>query len=405
MTGTMLNSLDIEGRPQDTRVVVAMSGGVDSSVTAALLKSEGYDVVGITLQLYDHGAATHRKGACCAGQDIHDARNVAERIGIPHYVLDYEDRFRESVIDNFADSYALGETPVPCIECNRSIKFRDLLKTARELGAAALATGHYVASRALADRSRALVCAADSDRDQSYFLFATTREQLDYLRFPLGDMSKPEVRELARRFELEIADKQDSQDICFVPTGRYTDIIGRLKPGAIEPGEIVDLGGNVIGRHQGIVHFTVGQRRGLGIASSAPLYVVRLDAASRRVVVGPREALRMDRIVLRDINWIGDGALDRAVGDGLELFVRVRSTRAPQPASLRATGNGYEVELVAGEDGVSPGQACVFYDAPSGQARVLGGGFIQSATAKAALAKGAARKTAAPPPLIEAMRG
>ena len=405
MTGTMLNSLDLKGRPQDTRIVVAMSGGVDSSATAALLKSEGYDVVGITLQLYDHGAATHRKGACCAGQDIHDARDVAERIGIPHYVLDYENRFRESVIDNFADSYASGETPVPCIECNRSIKFRDLLATARELGASALATGHYVASRRLSDGSRAMVCAADADRDQSYFLFATTRGQLDYLRFPLGDMTKQQTRELARRFGLAVADKHDSQDICFVPTGRYTDIISRLRPNAIEPGDIVDLDGRVIGRHQGIVHFTVGQRRGLGIASDAPLYVVRLDAVGRRVVVGPREALRMDRIVLRDVNWIGDGALDRAVGDGLEIFVRVRSTRAPQPAWLRAAGGGYEVELVAGEEGVSPGQACVFYDAPSGQARVLGGGFVQSATAKSATARAAARDAIARQSLVEAMRG
>jgi tRNA-specific 2-thiouridylase len=376
-----------------------MSGGVDSSATAALLKSEGYDVVGITLQLYDHGAATHRKGACCAGQDIHDARDVAARIGIPHYVLDYESRFRESVIESFADSYASGQTPVPCIECNRSVKFHDLLKTARELGASALATGHYVASRRKDDGSRALLCAADTDRDQSYFLFATTQEQLDYLRFPLGDMTKAETRELARRFGLAVADKHDSQDICFVPTGRYTDIIGRLRPNALEPGDIVDLDGNVIGRHQGIVHFTVGQRKGLGIASGVPLYVLKLDAATRRVVVGPREALRMDRIVLRDINWIGDGPLDRAVGSGLEIFVRVRSTRAPQPAWLREVNGGYEVELVAGEEGVSPGQACVFYDAPSGQARVLGGGFIQSAASSRAAARAAEK------PLVEAMRG
>src|SRR5438477_7435805 len=348
----MPNSLDLEGRPQDTRIVVAMSGGVDSSVTAALLKSEGYDVVGITLQLYDHGAATHRKGACCAGQDIHDARDVAARIGIPHYVLDYESRFRDSVIDHFADSSAAGETPVPCIECNRSIKFRDLLKTARELGAAALATGHYVASRPLADGTRALVCAADSDRDQSYFLFATTRDQLDYLRFPLGDMTKQQTRELARRFGLDVAEKHDSQDICFVPTGRYTDIIGRLRPNAVEPGDIVDLNGRIVGAHQGIIHFTVGQRKGLGIASGHPLYVVKLDAARRRVVVGPREALRMDRIALRDVNWIGDGALDRAIGGGLEIFVRVRSTRAPQPAWLRGGNGHYEIDVGAGEAGV-----------------------------------------------------
>ena len=378
----MLNSLDIAGRPQETRVVVAMSGGVDSSVVAALLKAEGYDVVGVTLQLYDHGAATHRKGACCAGQDIHDARQVAERIGIPHYVLDYESRFKAAVIDRFAESYVAGETPVPCIACNQSIKFNDLLTTARELGARVMATGHYVASRALPSGERGLFRARDADRDQSYFLFATTDEQLDLLRFPLGDMTKQETRELARRFGLSVAEKHDSQDICFVPTGRYSDVIERLKPGAAEPGEIVDLQGNVLGAHSGIIHFTVGQRRGLGVATGAPLYVVRLDAIARRVVVGPREALRTTRMQLRDVNWLGDGSLDQVLADErLELFVKVRSTRAPRPAWLRACAGGVEIELVEGEDGVSPGQACVFYDAADGQARVLGGGFIKSATA------------------------
>jgi tRNA-specific 2-thiouridylase len=378
----MRNSLDTEGRPQDTRVVVAMSGGVDSSVTAALLAAEGYDVVGVTLQLYDHGAATHRKGACCAGQDIHDARAVAERIGIPHYVLDYESRFKEAVIDRFAESYVAGETPVPCIDCNQSIKFRDLLTTARDLGAKVLATGHYVASRALPGGGRALYRARDVDRDQSYFLFATTPAQLDLLRFPLGDMTKPETRELARRFGLSVAEKHDSQDICFVPSGHYSDVIERLKPGAAEAGEIVDLDGRVLGLHSGIIHFTVGQRRGLGIAASAPLYVVRLEAGTRRVVVGPREALRTSRLQLRDVNWLGEGTIDQVLADArLDLFVKVRSTRPPRPAWLRPCSGGVEIEFVDGEDGVSPGQACVFYDAGDGQARVLGGGFIKSAVA------------------------
>jgi tRNA-specific 2-thiouridylase len=394
----MLNSLDLEGRPQDTRVVVAMSGGVDSSVTAALLKDEGYDVVGVTLQLYDHGAATHRKGACCAGQDIHDARAVAARIGVPHYVLDYESRFKEAVIDRFANSYMAGETPVPCVECNQSIKFRDLLTTARELGAKVLATGHYVASRRLPGGGRALYRARDSERDQSYFLFATTPEQLDPLRFPLGERSKAETRDLARRFALPVADKHDSQDICFVPSGRYAQVIERLRPGAAEPGDIVDIEGSVLGRHDGIIHFTVGQRRGLRVATGHPLYVVRLDAVTRRVVVGPREALRISTMRLRDVNWLGDGTLEAVLADGSrdrsapaetgragvdrrEVFVKVRSTRAPQPAWLRACPGGVEVELVVGEDGVAPGQACVFYDAQAGQARVLGGGIIQSAVA------------------------
>jgi tRNA-uridine 2-sulfurtransferase len=372
-----LNTLDIEGRPSDTRVVVAMSGGVDSSVTAALLADAGYDVIGITLQLYDHGAAMHRKGACCAGRDIHDARAVAARIGIPHYVLDYEDRFKRAVIDRFAESYVAGETPIPCVECNQAIKFRDLLETARELGAAVLATGHYVASRALPDGGRALYRAREAERDQSYFLFATTRAQLDLLRFPLGDRTKAETRELARRFGLSVADKQDSQDICFVPTGHYAQTIERLRPGSSGPGDIVDLEGRVLGRHDGIIHFTVGQRRGLGIATGSPLYVVRLDAASRRVVVGPREALRTSRIRPREVNWLGDATIDEALARHPEIFVKVRSTRSPQPAWLRrGAGGGIEVELVGGEDGVSPGQACVFYDAAEGQARVLGGGFI-----------------------------
>src|SRR5262245_18049706 len=380
----MLNSLDLEGFPQATRVVVAMSGGVDSSVTAALLKAEGYDVIGVTLQLYDHGAATHRKGACCAGQDIHDARAVAERIGIPHYVLDYEHRFKEAVIDGFADSYLAGETPVPCVQCNQLIKFRDLLTTARELGAKVLATGHYVASRALPAGGRALYRACDPERDQSYFLYATTREQLAVLRFPLGERTKVETRELARQFGLAVADKHDSQDICFVPTGRYTEVIERLRPGAAEPGDLVDLKGNVLGRHDGIIHFTVGQRRGLKVAAGYPLYVVRLDAATRRVVVGPREALRRRRMSRRGGDRIGGGTFDRARGAGWhEVFVKVRSSRPPQPAWLSRGAQGVEVDLVAGEDGVSPGQACVFYDALDGQARVLGGGFIQSAVAAA----------------------
>ncbi len=379
---TMHSDFDIAGRPSETRVVVAMSGGVDSSVTAALLAEAGYDVVGITLQLYDHGAATHRKGACCAGRDIHDARAVAARIGIPHYVLDYESRFKEAVIDRFADSYVAGETPVPCVECNQSIKFRDLLATARELGATVLATGHYVASRALPGGGRGLFRAREAERDQSYFLFATTRAQLELLRFPLGERTKAQTRELARRFGLTVADKQDSQDICFVPSGHYAQVIEQLRPGAAGPGDIVDVSGRVLGRHGGIIHFTVGQRRGLGIATGSPLYVVRLDSASRRVVVGPREALRTSRIRLREVNWLGDGTIEQAMEERPELYVKVRSTRPPQPAWLHgAADGGIEVELAGGEDGVSPGQACVFYDAAAAGARVLGGGYIASTVA------------------------
>jgi tRNA-specific 2-thiouridylase len=384
----MLNTLGLESRPQDTRVVVAMSGGVDSSVTAALLAAEGYDVVGVTLQLYDHGEATHRKGACCAGRDIHDARSVAASLGIPHYVLDYESRFKEAVIDRFAESYVAGETPVPCISCNQSIKFRDLLDTAKDLGAQVMATGHYIASRDLPGGGRGLYRAREEERDQSYFLFATTREQLDVLRFPLGDLTKAETREVARRFGLSVADKDDSQDICFVPQGRYTDIIEKLMPNASDAGDIVDLDGKVLGHHNGIIHFTIGQRKGLGVAAGYPLYVVKLDPATRRVVVGPRDALRTRRIALREINWIGEGSLDTVLEAGKrEVFVKVRSTRPPQPAWLMRGDAGVAVELIDGEDGVAPGQACVFYDAPDGQARVLGGGFIASTLSVAASSK------------------
>ena len=371
----MLNSLDLPGRPDQTRVVVAMSGGVDSSVVAGLLKREGYDVVGVTLQLYDHGAATHRKGACCAGQDIHDARRVADALAIPHYVLDYEERFRETVIEEFASGYVAGETPVPCVACNQTVKFADLLGTARELGADALATGHYVMTRRNGN-SRALYRPVDRDRDQSYFLFATTQEQLDFLRFPLGGMTKDETRELARELGLAIADKPDSQDICFVPSGSYADIIERLKPGAAEAGDIVHIDGRVLGRHDGIIHYTVGQRRGIGIAIGEPLFVIHLDPEARRVIVGPRSALATRRLHLRDVNWLGDGALADIHPAGVEIFARVRSTRPPKPARLVYEGGRCFVDLGESEAGVAPGQACVFYDSDEAGARVLGGGWI-----------------------------
>lgn len=363
--------------PASTRVVVAMSGGVDSSVVAGLLARGGYDVVGVTLQLYDQGEIAHRKGACCAGQDIYDARTVAETLGIPHYVLDYESRFREEVIERFADSYASGVTPIPCVDCNRTVKFRDLLATAGDLGAAVLATGHYVSSRLLPSGRRALFRAAESARDQSYFLYATTQPQLDMLRFPLGHMAKADVRALAAELGLPVAEKPDSQDICFVPGGDYASIVERLRPEAGEAGDIVHLDGRLLGRHRGVMHYTIGQRKGLGISTPEPLYVITIDAARREVKVGPREALAVRDIRIGDVNWLGETDFMTACTDGTDLYVKVRSTRAPTPARLTRDAAGEPVvSLVQGEEGVAPGQACVFYDAPDGGARLLGGGTI-----------------------------
>lgn len=370
-----LNSLDLPGRPEDTRIVVAMSGGVDSSVVAGLLKQEGYDVIGVTLQLYDHGAAVHRAGSCCAGQDIEDARRVSESLGIPHYVLDYEARFREAVINPFANSYVSGETPIPCVACNQTVKFADLLQTARELGADALATGHYIRSRANGAH-RAMFRPVDTDRDQSYFLFATTQEQIDYLRFPLGHLPKSKVREIAEELGLTVAKKQDSQDICFVPQGKYSDIISKLKPEAATPGDIVHIDGRVLGRHEGIVNYTVGQRRGIGVAAGEPLYVVHLDANQRRVIVGPREALETHKVYLRDVNWLGDERLENLPEGGVKVYAKVRSTRPPRPAVLHHSEGNTWVELIDGESGIAPGQACVLYSDDSNVARVFGGGFI-----------------------------
>ncbi len=366
-----MNALGFSKPARECRIVVAMSGGVDSSVTAALLVEAGFEVVGITLQLYDHGAATGRKGACCAGQDIHDAARVAERLGIPHYVLDYERRFRDGVIADFADAYARGETPIPCVRCNETVKFRDLLATARDLGAEALATGHYL-RRVDGPEGPELHRASDESRDQSYFLFATTPAQAAYLRFPLGALTKRETRDLARRFDLPVAAKPDSQDICFVPNGNYAAVVEKLRPGAAEPGEIVDEQGRVLGTHPGVIHFTVGQRKGLGLAGGEPLHVLRLEPETRRIVVGPRAALGRRRVLLDRVNWLGPAP----AADGIEVEVKLRSAQLPVKARLALDGEGGgEAVLAEPAFGVAPGQACVAYRGT----RLLGGGWIRRA--------------------------
>jgi tRNA-specific 2-thiouridylase len=386
----MLNSLGLNKNPADTRVVVAMSGGVDSSAVAALLHEQGYDVIGITLQLYDHGAMVNKKGACCAGQDIHDARRVAETLDIPHYVLNYENKFKESVMDDFVETYLAGETPIPCIKCNQSVKFRDLLQTARDLGADAMATGHYVQRKEDGGKG-AMYRAADLSRDQSYFLFATTQEQLDFLRFPLGHLkSKDETRQLAARFGLTVADKPDSQDICFVPSGGYAKVIEKLRPGALDPGDFVHMDGRVLGQHEGIINYTVGQRKGMGIAAAEPLYVIRLDAEKKQVIVGPKEALLVRSFVIRECSWLSSSCGTQSVSVGShaidgdpvqpqsgsqDLYVKLRSAHPGAPATIeRLEGNRARVTLTEPQGAVSPGQACVAYAGD----RLLGGGWITS---------------------------
>ena len=383
LTGADLDLFPGDPRPRsEIRVVAAMSGGVDSSVVAALLKYAGYDVVGVTLQLYDRGAALKKQGACCAGQDIHDARRVAEALGIPHYVLDYESRFREQVMEDFADTYLKGSTPIPCVRCNQTVKFSDLLATARDLGADAMATGHYI-RRTLDEAGRSeLSRAADPDRDQSYFLFATTRDQLDFLRFPLGGMKKPDVRRAASALGLQVAAKPDSQDICFVPAGKYADIVMKLRPGASAPGDIVHMDGRVMGQHDGVIRYTIGQRRGLGVATGEPLFVTKIDAPNRRVIVGPREALLTSALAIGESNWLGEGSLEDACVAGVRALARVRSTRAPVPGRMALVDGLPGFVFDVAEEGVAPGQACVLYAAPDGRA-VLGGGFIASTVSAA----------------------
>ncbi len=366
----MINSLGINKPKKNTKVVVAMSGGVDSSVVAGLMKEEGYDVTGITLKLYDDAKTSRTGRQCCAGQDILDAKRVSEQLNINHEILYYQKKFKQEVIDNFIESYSSGETPIPCVQCNQTVKFRDLFKYSKDLKADALITGHYI-KRVQTNGKSAMYRAKDFSRDQSYFLFSTTQDQLDFLRFPLGDIEKTETRDIAKKLNLNVAEKPDSQDICFVPNGDYSSVIKKFRPESFKPGNIIDINGNIIGQHDGIINYTIGQRRGIKIADKDPLYVVKINSLNNTIIVGPKDALKINKITLRELNILGSE-------DELknEIRIKVRSTGKLLRAKVRVNLDKAEVNILDGESGISPGQACVFYLNDTTGDKVLGGGWI-----------------------------